>query len=181
VAENSQVDTAEESLQLEPRAHLKWVAFRRFVTISLFAMWFGGFTFYASFVVPIGTDVLGSTRKQGMITRQVTQRINVLGALAAAGFVWELMAERLRRTRFSNRCGAALWLVFLISTLALFWLHPQLDRLIDVDRQAVMDHDRFYFLHRVYLWTNTIGWATVIGLMVIFVRAWTFPVAKQSR
>ena len=38
--------------------------FRVFL-IAAFAMWFGGFGFYVSFVVPIGNEVLGSAFGQG--------------------------------------------------------------------------------------------------------------------
>jgi hypothetical protein len=42
--------------------------------IALF-FWQGGFTFYASVVVPIGQEVFGPLR-QGFLTRQVTVYLN---------------------------------------------------------------------------------------------------------
>ena len=54
----------------------------RSLLLAAFAIWFGGFTFYVSFVVPVGTDVLGTAMEQGMITRRVTVYLNYIGILA---------------------------------------------------------------------------------------------------
>ncbi len=61
----------------------------RTLLLASFAMWFGGFGFYVSIVVPVGTDVLGSSLNQGMITRQVTQWINIFAGIAVAMMLLE--------------------------------------------------------------------------------------------
>ena len=48
-------------------------ALRRFIVLVALCFWQGGFTFYAGVVVPVGTDVLGSSLKQGFVTRRVTR------------------------------------------------------------------------------------------------------------
>ena len=43
-----------------------------FLTFISFALWWGGFTFYASWVVPIAHEVLGNHVLAGMITQRVS-------------------------------------------------------------------------------------------------------------
>ena len=44
---------------------------RRYLTVIALMFWLGGFTFYASIVVPIGMDAMkGSALRQGFITQQ---------------------------------------------------------------------------------------------------------------
>ena len=58
------------------------VLLRRLLLLWSLMFWLGGFTFYASIVVPIGTRVLGnSSRRQGFITREVTRQLNEQGRL----------------------------------------------------------------------------------------------------
>src|SRR5271156_6553534 len=62
---------------------------RRFMVLALLMFWLGGFTFYASVVVPVGADVLGSHLRQGMITRHVAWYMNLSGIAALAVFAWD--------------------------------------------------------------------------------------------
>jgi hypothetical protein len=48
----------------------------------VWALWWGGLTFYASVVVPTGARILHSHTKQGFITQEVTNWINVTGMVA---------------------------------------------------------------------------------------------------
>jgi hypothetical protein len=77
-------------------------AFRRAVSFFwrlavwlLWAAWWGGLTFYALVVVPIGTELLGSV-EQGFVTQRVTLWHNWLGvviALALAAEAWRLRSS----------------------------------------------------------------------------------------
>ena len=60
------------------------ILLRRLLVLAAFAFWQGGFTFYAAVVVPVGTEVLGSSMEQGSITRRVTVYLNMAGAKRAA-------------------------------------------------------------------------------------------------
>src|ERR1700676_581956 len=59
-------------------------ALRRWLAISLLAVWWGGFTFYSVVVVHTGHRVLRSKVRQGFITQQVTRQLNVLGIVTLA-------------------------------------------------------------------------------------------------
>ena len=54
---------------------------RRFLVLQSLLLWQGGFLFYAAFVVPAGTEVLGSSAAQGVITTRVVDALNVCGAV----------------------------------------------------------------------------------------------------
>ena len=132
--------------------------------LASFAMWFGGFGFYASFVVPVGNATLGSF-EQATVTRQVTVPLNWLGVLAGCLMLldsislfdsissWKTKTKLAMRVQF----WAALFMLLMQATL--FWLHPQIDAYVDLEvREVVGDYDQFYWLHRVYLWTITLQW-----------------------
>jgi hypothetical protein len=53
----------------------------RITLLITFAIWWGGFTFYAAIVVPVGSEILGSARTQGFITQVVTHWLNLAAAL----------------------------------------------------------------------------------------------------
>jgi hypothetical protein len=55
----------------------------RFIVMTAFVFWLGGFTFYISIVVPLGTEQLGAIG-QGFITREVTKSINISATIALA-------------------------------------------------------------------------------------------------
>lgn len=121
-------------------------------------MWFGGFGFYASFVVPVGNEVLGSF-EQAMVTRQVTFWLNVLGALA--GFL--MLLESFSKSSFTSNRVKRIQFVSALSMLfmqaILFGLHPQIDAFVELEVGEVKgDYDQFYLLHRLYLWTSTFQW-----------------------
>jgi hypothetical protein len=147
--------------------------FRRLLFLLLLMFWQGGFTFYAAVVVPIGTDVLGSSLHQGMITRQVTQWLNIAGAVALAAWALDLALEPAANA-VRQRLRWALWLLLVVLLGALAWLHPRMDALLDLDPDnfRVVDHGVFHNLHRWYLWLGTAQWAGSIVLTFSTLRAW---------
>ena len=72
-----------------------------YLVVAAIMFWQGGLTFYASVVVPIGSDVLGSHADQGMITRRVVVYLHIARAVALALLAWDIAAanddERWRR------------------------------------------------------------------------------------
>jgi len=74
---------------------------RRLVLVLALMFWQGGFTFYASVVVPVGSDFLGSHVDQGWITRSVTNYLNLSGAVALA--LWFVDIAPLQRTKAPSR------------------------------------------------------------------------------
>lgn len=136
--------------------------------LATFAVWFGGFTFYVSFVVPIGTDVLGSARSQGMITQQVTNWLNLVCGIATL----MMLLESFRSWKLASRSAkyTQLAMVALIGGLlvGLLVLHPYLDALVDLEKERVIDRTKFYGLHRVYLWLSTFQWIAAWIWLIVF-------------
>lgn len=120
---------------------------RRLVVLGALMFWQGGFTFYAAVVVPVGQEVLGSHFKQGRITRRVTVYLNLAGALALVPLAWDTVASpdrsrRLRRLRWLTVAGMAVGLALL------FWLHPQLNALLDLEAGYIPERRLFRVGHR---------------------------------
>ena len=135
-----------------------WASLRRFVVMLLFAVWFGGFTFYAVVVVPTGHHVLRSKVRQGFITQQVTNKLNALGVVTLAALAWQVVAVRRGKSRRWFRVASISWMALAVTLAVLFWLHPHLDALLDPVARSVMDDDKFYSLHRWYLIVATVQW-----------------------
>jgi hypothetical protein len=129
--------------------------------------WMGGFTFYASIVVPIGTDVLGSAERQGQITRQVARDINLSGVVALVLFAADVaMTRRWRRGRWLTWLGMAVCLV------ALVILYPRLDRLFHGEEAYLDDRAAFKPWHRTYLWVISVQWGFAVLFTILSITAW---------
>lgn len=126
----------------------------RYVLILALAFWLGGLTFYALIVVPIGTDILGSTG-QGFITQRVTNQLNlVAGGVLALLFVNVVMLR--------GRLLAATWLILAATQVALFGMHPWLDAMLDATTQDIADGELFYTRHGIYLDVTAVQWAALL-------------------
>jgi hypothetical protein len=144
---------------------------RRFLVVQVLMLWQGGFLFYASFVVPTGTEVLDSSAAQGSITARVTDSMNRIGVAGLAVLAWDLLAaadpSRRRRTaRWS------LWLIAACCQAALFILHARLDAMMDTTRTFVVQRRQFYGLHGVYLWTSTAQWVACLAYTWLTLQTW---------
>lgn len=145
---------------------------RRFLVLCGLMFWQGGFTFYAAVVVPVGTYVLGSAEEQGWITRLVTPWLNLAGVVALLLCAWELWAQPGATTvdRWGRWC---LWTLAAALLGGLFWLHPWMDQLLDVEQFRLLDRAAFYTLHRRYLYLSTVQWAACLILLGWTVRVWS--------
>ena len=144
---------------------------RRFLVLQLLMLWQGGFLFYASFVVPTGTEVLGSTEAQGAITARVTDSLNRCGVVGLAVLAWELLASRdpsRRRKAIRWTC----WVVAAICQVVLFYVHAKLDDMMDPGRTFVVQRQHFYRVHGFYLWTTTVQWLACLVFAWFTVRTW---------
>jgi hypothetical protein len=140
---------------------------RRILMLIVFAFWQGGFTFYTSVVVPVGTDILGGPAEQGRITREVTRWLNVAGLVALPVLAWDAAATRPgRRARLACVAGMAAALV------VLYVLYPRLDALFDHDLARVRDRREFRRLHKTYLWVSTAQWAAGLIYLIASPAAW---------
>ena len=118
------------------------------------AIWWGGLSFYAIVVVPIGTELIGSF-EQGFITQKVTIWHNGLSML----FVICLAIEAYRRK------SRVLWVVvslLIMIDFALVFGHAQLTSQMDFTHQSIPSG--FYAQHANYLWITAAEW--VLGMAV---------------
>ena len=128
----------------------------RLLLVLLFAAWWGGLSFYAIVVVPIGTDQIGSV-EQGFITQQVTRWHNAL--LTAVNVCLLIEACRQRRP--------VLWCVLagmVLVDAALLFEHSRLTAMLDLESRTAPDG--FYQQHAIYLWITAAEWA--LGFVVPF-------------
>jgi hypothetical protein len=133
--------------------------------------WQGGFTFYAAVVVPVGQEELGSHLQQGFITRQVTNYLNLCGAVALIPLAWDVAASTDRSK--GRRCARwAAWTGMLAMLLALIWLHPKLDELLNLETHELADPKAFRVGHRWYLWLSTVQWAFGVAFAMLGLQAW---------
>ena len=141
--------------------------FRRFLVVAAVAFWLGGFTFYASVVVPVGQRVLGSHLQQGVITQQVTHFLNLSGAVALLIFAWDNLAEK--------RCCWARWLAWfgMLGPLpVLVWLHQRLDLQFDTENLGLADPAAFRSDHRWYLWISAAQWGFGLAHVLLTLLSW---------
>jgi hypothetical protein len=148
-----------------------WTLLRRFLVVAALMFWQGGFTFYAAVVVPVGQDVLGSHREQGFITRQVTNYLNLTGAVALLPLAWDAAVSgdpvaRWRRLRWAAWLGMALILGLLV------WLHLHMDELLDPEAHRLFNPQLFRVEHRGYLWASTLQWCCSVLYALLALRAW---------
>ena len=151
---------------------------RRFLVIQALLLWQGGFLFYAAVVIPIGSDVLGSSWAQGTVTRHVTDRMNVIGAVALLILAWDQCANVAASCR---KCRWSLWVVMALSLGALALLHPAIASYVDgIGSQSAWDYGTFYFWHRVYMYVSTAQWIAGLGYVAVTLRAWTVRPSTAS-
>jgi uncharacterized membrane protein len=149
---------------------------RRYLVLIALMFWLGGFTFYASIVVPAGTRVLGSTSEQGHITREVTRDLNWTAVFALLPLAWDVLATW-NTSRRGSQVRAALWLIMVACQAALFFMHARLDGLmVRADSPEGIDEAVFRAafrpVHRAYLWTHTVQWFAGVVYIGLMLRAW---------
>jgi hypothetical protein len=159
------------------------VLLRRFCVLVALLFWQGGFFFYASVVVPVGTDVFArhypppegsqepsGKRQQGRITRTVAPWLNVAGAVALVPLVWDVFGGT--DTGRRKRWRGVLCFAIAVQLAVLIWLYFLLDRQFDRERLSLTDEPAFIVRHRVYLWVCAAQWACCLLFLWLTLRAW---------
>jgi len=142
--------------------------FRRVFLLWLFMFWQGGFLFYGAVVVTVGSDELGSDFAQGMITRRVTDWLNLTGVVVLMAWTWDLFAER--DVCLKNRW--TLWTLLMLTIAALAWLHLRMEALIDAEHRVLLDEGAFRHLHRWYLRISTGQWIGSVAFTAMTLANW---------
>jgi hypothetical protein len=123
----------------------------RFLVLAAVAFWIGGFFFYTGVVIHVGNGVLHSHRTQGFITQQVTLWLNVASVPALVIFLVNLLAGWRHGGRWPRRLMVAAWVLMAAVQVALFAMHPAMDRLVDPAHNKVLDRKAFYVYHAFYM------------------------------
>jgi Na+-driven multidrug efflux pump len=145
---------------------------QRYTVLAALLFWQGGFTFYASVVVPVGQQVLASHRRQGAITRKVTNYLNLAGAVALVPLAGDLVATRDPSAR-RRRLRWWTWFGMLLTLAGLVGLHMRLDELLTESSGASpFDDDSFHTAHRFYLWVSTVQWMCALVYAGLTLQAW---------
>jgi hypothetical protein len=143
---------------------------RRLLVLIALMFWQGGFTFYASVVVPVAQQQLGH-RGQGFITNEVTNFLNLSGAIALAVLAWDLSAAKDRpglRRYLLWTCWAGMVVVLVL----LVRQHMGLaDMMIPAHRQLTNPR-LFQAMHRWYLWLSTVQWGLAIAYTGLLLWVW---------
>ena len=150
---------------------------RRFLLLLAIAFSFGGFSFYASVVVPIGSEVLDPT-SQGFVTQQVTHFLNGAAGVMWLLLVWELVAERKLQPRRVTKQLSVLTGVLGLCCIVLPVIHPWLDALLEADSFSITDFENFYTLHQVYLWLCSLQWFASLVVIWVLLSNWQQPCAE---
>ena len=131
-----------------------------FLTIITFALWWGGFTFYAAWVIPTAHEVTGNHILTGMITQRVS---NVLNGITTAFIAVSMLTFYLEKRERKQWIPLS---IIAVGLLTLVVLHAKLDTLVQVETQSLSDKTSFYAYHRVYLLVSTAMW--LAGLVWLF-------------
>jgi len=151
----------------------------RIALVFMFALYWGGLTFYTGIVVRIIHMVLNDPMDGGLITQKVTFVLQVLGACTLP----LMLVNDLSVTRHSKRIGIALiglTLVLSCALVALFVIHSQLDHLIDVQQMEITDRGEFDAAHRRYNQTTTVQWLATVAYLPLAVYSWRVTDSARS-
>lgn len=123
----------------------------------IWGTWWGGLSFYAIVVVPIGTEQIGSV-EQGFVTQQVTWWHNVLCGIFAASLLLEAYYRK-------NRLVYATAFLLAFISILLMAGHTYLTKQMNFQDRSVGSD--FYSQHAIYLWITAAEWT--VGLTVPFI------------
>ncbi len=147
-------------IRIEPKA-IATFALRLLARVA-FAVWFGGFTFYAAVVVPDLHESLGGM-ETGDISRRVAPFLYMLGlaALLLNGLV--LIADRAERSGWRGKARLGLLAASALLLVVLVAMHWEMGARLD----SGTGHDRFFSLHETYLTVFAVQWLANLGLLAL--------------
>lgn len=146
---------------------------KKLAIVTLFALWWGGLTFYATVVVPTGAEVLGGHVLQGFVTRIVAQYLNGLGLVWLLFTSWETLAIKKSIPRWGRLVMSASWLVAAVAQLTLLVMYFKLDGFLDPVDQKIAQPRLFHTLHETYISVVGFMWAAGFAQMLLMLAWWT--------
>ena len=160
----------------------------RILLILCFSLFWGGLTFYTGFVVRISHDVLEDPMDGGLITQSVTNLLQYLGSVTVVLMFlngWQVRKQALlNQDSLLKRYAISLTTINLIlsaSVCGLFFVHHQLDSVIDVSNYEITDRAQFVKSHRRYNQLTTVEWLSSIASISIALLAWRRMDLRKSK
>jgi len=155
-----------------------WVC--RILLLLVYALYWGGLTFYTGIVLRISHDVLNDPMVGGMITQRVTGVLQILGVVAVVLMLCNCVVV-VRRSPSHGYALIACTVILGCSLVGLFVVHGHLDAIIDVETYEITDRVAFDASHQRYNQLTTIQWLASLAYLPITVFAWRSMDAKTNR
>jgi hypothetical protein len=144
---------------------------RRFLAVAALMFWQGGFVFYAGVVVPVARRFVKPLTMQTMVTREVTDWMNLAGVVALLLLAWDA-AVCPGASIWRNRVRWLAWVCMAAGLGLLACLHVALDGVVEPDTGQVLDYGTMRVLHRSYLWVSTLQWGLTVAWIWMTLEAW---------
>lgn len=139
---------------------------RRLAVLCALGLWIGGTTLYTAFVIRIGHRVIPGG-KFGLVTRDVTGVIQVIGIIALLVLLGDLLACWRTSSRPVRWGSAGTWTVCALTLGAQFALRSTLLGLMDSPAR-----DRFESAHESYEMMTAIQWGAAMVHAGFVLSAW---------
>ena len=146
-----------------------WIC--RILLLLVYALYWGGLTFYTGIVLRISHDVLNDPIDGGMITQRVTGVLQILGVVATVLMLCNCIVV-VRRSPKYGYALAACTVILGCSLIGLFVVHGQLDAIIDLQASQITDRVAFDAGHQRYNQLTTVQWLASLAYLPITVFAW---------
>lgn len=143
----------------------------RICLLLMFALFWGGLTFYTGIVVRISHDVVSDLMEGGLITQRVTVWLQYLGAATTLLMLTNACVVYKQQPGY-GRVLLGTVLLLGLAIVGLMLVHADLDAVIDVAEQTVTDQEAFDIGHRRYNQLTTIEWLSSVSYLIITVLAW---------
>lgn len=150
----------------------------RIALVFMFALYWGGLTFYTGIVVRIIHLVVNDPMDGGLITQKVTVVLQVLGVCTLPLMVINDIAA-IRRSKPIGMTLIGLTLLLSCALVALFVVHAQLDALIDGQAGVIADREAFEKAHRRYNQSTTVQWLAAVIYLPLAIHSWRLTDREQ--
>lgn len=147
------------------------VWFCRVLLLLVFALFWGGLTFYTGIVLRITHAVLNDPMDGGLITQRVTSVLQILGVVTLVLMACNCVVV----VRQSPKFGYALiacTVMLACSLIGLFLVHGHLDTLIERETFTITDREAFDAGHQRYNQLTTVEWLACLVYLGTTVFAW---------
>jgi hypothetical protein len=148
---------------------MHWIG--RIAFVFMFAMYWGGLTFYTGIVVRIIHLVLNDPMDGGLITQKVTIVLQLLGFCTVPFMLFNDVTV-LRKSKRLGLAMLSLTLLLAFALVGLLVVHAQLDGVIDAEGFGITDRVAFDAAHRRYNQTTTVQWLVAVAYLPLAVYSW---------